>query len=298
MNPLEQNRWKSAVLEEALQAFASDTVLRDSLIFKGARILNLRLGNEIRQSLDIDSNLAFGFQQAHPRVEEQQQLLETRFATALRRFFDRQNPVRFSVENITVEPRPTRMDHPFGWNGFVVRVRIRDGRQSDLRGIPAVEIDVAASEALGPGAVSDLTIHGNLTIRAYTLERIAGEKLRAFLSSLPVYIEKIGRRSDAIRVKDLYDLARIRRARATDDLNFWRTAGMEFRLACKSRFIDCMGIETFMEGSTATEIAFRSDPTLPKDIEFEEVKNTLIEVVVLFKQLDIVPFQFPLPRTP
>ena len=285
-------------MDEALQAFAADRVLRSFLIFKGARILNLRLGSPIRQSLDIDSNLTFGFQQSHPRMEDQQQLLETNFATALRRFFDRQNPVRFFVESTTVEPHPPRMDHPFGWNGFVVRVRVRDGRQSDLRGIPAIEIDVAASEELGPDAVSDLTIHDNLTIRAYTLERIAGEKLRAFLSSLPAYIDKIGRRSDAIRVKDLYDLARIRRARAIDDFNFWRTAGMEFRLACKSRFIDCIGMETFLEGATATKKAFQGDPTLPKDIEFEEVRNTLMDVLALFQKLDIVPFHFPLPRTP
>jgi hypothetical protein len=248
--------------------------------------------------LDIDSNLSFGFQQAHPHPEEQKRLLENRFATALANFFVRQNPIRYSVEKTTVEPQPPRMDHPFGWNGFVVRVRIRDGQRPDVLGLPTIEIDVAAHEELSPGAVSDLTIHDNLAIRAYTLERIAGEKLRAFLSSLPAYIQKIGRRTDAVRVKDLYDLARIRRARATDDLNFWRSAGVEFRMACKSRFIDCRGIETFMEGSTATEKAFRGDPTLPKDIEFEEAQNTLEEVMALFKQLDIVPIKFPLPRTP
>jgi hypothetical protein len=33
MNRIEQQRWKSAVLEESLQAFAADEVLRSFLVF-------------------------------------------------------------------------------------------------------------------------------------------------------------------------------------------------------------------------------------------------------------------------
>ncbi len=80
-----------------------------------------------------------------------------------------------------------------------------------------------------------------LTVQSYTLERITGEKMRAYLTSLPVYRSKIGRRPDTPRFKDLYDLARIRRRFDLADNAFWRTASREFGLACESRFVDCAG---------------------------------------------------------
>lgn len=295
MNNAEQKRWKSEVLAEALLAFAADDALRAALVFKGARILNLRLGEERRQSLDIDSNLTFEFQQAHPAAANQQHILERSFSTALQRHFGRQDPVRFTVVSATVTPKPEASNHPFGWNGFAVRCHVRDGQLPNAKGLPAIEVDVAAPETLGPNAVSDLRLRDGLAIRAYTLERIAGEKMRAFLSSLPAYIQKIGRRTDAVRVRDLYDLVRIQHARPIADHDFWTSTAHEFRLACQSRFVDCAGVKTFLEGMEATRSQFSNDPTLPKDITFEQVLRTLNEVLALFEELAVVSFAFPLP---
>ena len=296
MNPQQQSRWKSELLRHALSAFASDEALRQALIFKGARILNLRLGDESRQSLDIDSNMSFEFQHEHNNFEAQRTFFRGRIKAALQRFFGQQEPVRYFVESVEVEMKPRGGAHPFGWSGLTAKIRVRDGQLTGVLGLPSVEVDIASPEELGPNALSDLIIQNALTIRAYTLERIAGEKMRAFLSSLPTYIRKIRRRSDNVRVKDLYDLARIRRARPITNQNFWKSAGNEFQIACKSRYIDCLGLASFHENLEITRELFQNDQTLPKDIAFDDVLQTLSETVGLFEKYGIVPFEFPLPN--
>ena len=210
MNAQEQVRWKNAVLDQVLAAFAAHAPLRDALVFKGARILSLRLGEYLRQSLDVDSNLALAFAEAHSRLEDQQEYLKRETDVALRHFFSRQDPVRYAVETTKVAMRPADGQHPFGWTGFLVSVRVRDNQRPGVLGLPAIEVDVAAPEKLRASSRADLAVSGFM-VQAYTMERLAGEKMRAFLSSLPTYIAKIDRRTDSCRVKDLYDLARIRR---------------------------------------------------------------------------------------
>src|SRR5271154_5971806 len=56
MNPNDFDRWKSEVLDEIFAALAADDEIEECLVFKGARVLNARLGGG-RQSLDLDSNL-------------------------------------------------------------------------------------------------------------------------------------------------------------------------------------------------------------------------------------------------
>jgi len=293
MNPANQGRWKSEVLDQTLLAFAADNELRDKLIFKGARILNLRLGEECRQSLDIDTNLDFAFQHSHPDQQDRKAILESTIRAALSRHFNRQELVRYTVGKVEATPKPAG-PHPFGWDGFLVKAQVSDGLNATVRGLPPIEIDVAAFEKLGPNAISKLEIQNGLWVRAYTLERIAGEKLRAFLSSLPAYLKKVGRRTDAVRVKDLYDIVRIWKVKPITDAAFWREAAIEFQLACESRFVDCAGIETFMENVRMTTELFHNDPTLPKDISFDLVREVLTEILDLFKEQGWVPIAYPI----
>ena len=58
-------------------------------------------------------------------------------------------------------------------------------------------IDLSAPESLGPLAIADLDVDGRQVV-AYTLERIAGEKLRAFLSTLPTHLAKIAKPGAAV----------------------------------------------------------------------------------------------------
>ncbi len=207
MNILEQQRWKNQALEFVLAAFATHEPLRTALIFKGARILNLRLGGTVsRESFDLDSNLDIGVADEHPDKQERRNFLNDESSLAIKRHILRQDPARFSLRSVNTEISPPKNNHPFDWTGFTVKIGLLDNEKSTALNMPTVEIDVAAPECLGEGVVSPLALHDGLVIQAYTLERIAGEKMRAFLTSLPAYRAKIGRRPDTPRVKDLYDL--------------------------------------------------------------------------------------------
>ena len=297
MNEPEQRRWKNQVLEFALAAFAAHEPLRTALIFKGARILNLRLGDTAsRESFDLDSNMDIHCATAHPSKAEQRDFLERESSLALKRHIARQDPARFGFKSVRTELSPPRDNHPFDWTGFTVKIGLLDNEHPAVLNTPTVEIDIAAPETLGEGAVAPLGLRDGLVVQAYTLERIAGEKMRAYLTSLPAYRTKIGRRPDTPRFKDLYDLARIRRRFEIADNAFWRTAGREFRLACESRFVDCAGIETFAEDLAKTRQTYEADPTLPKDISFEEAWDTVLTAVGLFTGLGILAFAFSIPE--
>src|SRR6266853_946918 len=217
-----QVQWISEVLNEILIAVIASEPLRNALIFKGARILNFHLG-ESRQSLDIDSNMAPELVASTPDLGEQASFLEEQVPLALRRHFERQNPVRFKLGMVSVTRQPSK-GHPRGWNAFLLMIEVQDNRRARVRGLPVLQIDVAAPERLGPDAVETLKIQG-IPARVYALHRIAGEKLRAYLTSLPAYRQKMQGGKRAFRVKDLNDIARILRARPASNLDFWTKAG-------------------------------------------------------------------------
>jgi Nucleotidyl transferase AbiEii toxin, Type IV TA system len=293
MNQADGERWKSQVLDEIFVALAASEQLDECLIFKGARVLNLRLGGG-RQSLDLDANLAAPFVKNDSDREAQRAFLEEHMVLAVRRHFERQDPVRYELTALTVRTYPPK-SHPMGWDAFKVRMNVNDLTRS-VRGLPALEIDVAAPEELLDSSVSILSVGGHRVI-AYTLERIAGEKLRAFLSTLPAYRAKAKKPGEAVRARDLYDVTRIRRVHAIEQVAFWGLVGQEFRLACRSRYIDCQGLATFQEQWDVTRKTYE-EATIPKDIPFEEAETTLVAVVGFLEAQGVVPFTFPLPQGP
>jgi len=295
MNPDQQAEWRDVALAEVLRAVVSDSDLRAGLIFKGARILNRHLETQ-RQSLDLDSNLTVEFRRAHPDRREQAAWFEANLERALPRFFESQDPVRYSVESVTVENRPARVPHEFGWDGLVAKFHVRDAQWQGARHLPALEIDIAAPETLGEGAVCELDLDGS-HVRAYTLHRIAGEKLRAFLTSLPAYRGKLNTRERVARAKDLFDLARILAVRPLTDEAFWDGVAGEFVLACESRYVDCDGLATFREDWKRTEQSYRSDATL-EAISWSEAETALTKIVGDLDRRGLFPLRYPLPEMP
>ena len=118
MNKENQNRWKNEVLEHILTALAAHTSLNQNIIFKGARILNLRLDNTSRQSLDIDSSLDINCALKKEPNEKIKEYLHTEIQSALIRFFNKQNPMRYVLTDIKVVMSPRHGEHPFGWSGY------------------------------------------------------------------------------------------------------------------------------------------------------------------------------------
>jgi hypothetical protein len=243
MNQVDAEHWKSQVLDELFIALAASEQLDECLIFKGARVLNARLGGG-RQSLDLDTNLAAPFVTKCPDREQQRLFLDEQIRTAVRRHFEGQQPVRYELTALTIRTYPPK-SHPMGWDAFKVRMNVNDLTKR-VKALPAIEIDVAAPEDLLESSILPLEVGGNC-VAAYSLERIAGEKLRAFLSSLPAYRAKVKKPGEAVRAKDLYDITRIRRVHPLEKLEFWKITGEEFRIACRSRYIDCDGLTTFQE---------------------------------------------------
>lgn len=295
MNQDLANQWKKEVLEHIFLALAATPEINDFLIFKGALILNRHLGNE-RMSLDIDSNLSQDFLSSFPEIGEQISYLETILSKSISKYFRGHNPVRFDLTNLKIRRSPPR-DHPRGWNAFTIKLNITDRLNADVRALPVLKIDIAAAEQLSESSVMEMEL-GSYRIKAYTLERIAGEKLRAFLSTLPEYREKVSKPGEAVRVKDLYDIARIYQAWPVEEESFWLMAGKEFQLAAASRFIDCDGLVTFQQEWGNTKKFYESDPTIPPNISFDEVEEIITAICRFLEENRMVPFSNPLPALP
>ncbi len=253
--------------------------LRNALIFKGARILNLHLGNS-RLSLDIDSNVAPEFVASTPDLRERAAVLEREMARALRRHFEARSPVKYTLGKVSVDHQPPER-HPQGWNAFLLWNEVRDNTKAAVRGLPSVQMDVSASETLGPNALEWMDFQG-VQARDYALHRIAGEKLRAYLSSLPAYRRKMRGGNRDMRVKDLHDIARILRRQPDTETEFWTGAGREFQLACQSRLVDCRGLETFMESWDQARERYQKDRSLDT-VSSDEAENALKTVVGLLE---------------
>ena len=277
----------------AFLALASSSELSDKLVYKGARILALRLGGEQRASYDLDANIQLTFAEKYPSRDTQAQVLEGLFIQAINTHVEAQDPVRYELIRVRVAHRPRR-DHRLGWNAFDVTVQLRDLKNEGILGLPNLSFDVAAPERLGANALAPLDVGGE-TVFAYTLERIAGEKMRAFLSSLRSYRSKVNKPGDNVRAKDLYDISKILAAVPLSDTEFWTNACEEFRLACASRYLDCMGMQTFSEDIEVTRATYDSESILPKDVDFDAAWRSIEEIVGFWDALDTFPLRFDLP---
>jgi hypothetical protein len=289
LNQLQHQQWVNEVLREVLTALMHAKELRDVLIFKGARILNLHLQDD-RESMDIDASAAPEWAAIHPNLEDQAKVLKTRIESAVRRYFEGRSPVRFTLEDVKIARKPQK-GHPRGWDAFFAKLTVRDNSLSNVRGLPPAEIDIAAPELLGPEAVEMSEFLGDFA-RVYSLHRIAGEKLRAYLTSLPEYRRKMGGGEREFRMKDLYDIGRILKARPTTDLEFWLKAAGEFRLACQSRYVDCQGPETFKQDWELAQARYEADMSLRR-LTFSEVAESLERVLNLFVNLGAFPLRYP-----
>jgi len=281
MDKIKRDQWLDKSLNVLLEVFAKDEAIKNILTFKGARILRYYLGDKSRFSMDIDSSLSFNFVSTHKIKAEQVAFLENAFSSALSKYFLSQDIIKYKLGNLKIKANPPEKEHPYGWDGFKVTINLLDVALQSVRGIPRIEIDIAYPEKLTEHSIKRIEIIKDCYIKAYSLERIAGEKPRAFLSTLPAYFKKMGKTSRSVRAKDLYDIAKILEVRNIDNREFWLTAGNEFREACKSRYIDCEGIKTFTENVNITELTYRKDPTIPKDVSFMKAWESL-EIIVRF----------------
>ena len=290
MNANQKSQWVDELIQQVLAAIAHASELREAIVFKGAWILNSHLLDN-RHSMDIDANTACEWAAANPLLEDQRIFFERTIQRVVSRHFEGQSPVRFRVTSTKVEKKPRR-EHPRNWTAFWVRIAIHDAMHAEALGMPSVEIDIAAPEELGPEAVETIDLLG-APARVYSLHRVAGEKLRAYLTSLPEYRKKMGGGERLFRVKDLYDLTRILRARPLTDHAFWKKVGAEFQRACQSRLVDCQELSTFTQDWRTAQKIYESDPLL-RSISLREAEVALTSIARFLEADKIIPVDFPL----
>ena len=292
MKEQEADSWKDNVLDEIFAAIAASELLTKALIFKGARVLARYLPEGARQSLDLDSNTTREFIERYPERKALAAVIEQELTAAIRRHFESQSPVTYELSTIRVTPKPPR-EHPHGWNALEIRLRVVDLRRQSQGGIPSLQLDIAAPEELTDESTTQIVVAGH-KVQAYTLERIAGEKLRAFLSSAPAHQAKTDR-TGILRAKDLYDLARIASKVPITDTKFWRKVGVEFYTACKSRGVDCAGWSTFAAIETLARGLYEKESVLPKNIPFDKAWSALNSIMKRLEKDGVTPFTNPLP---
>jgi len=290
MNDLQRNRWVEEVLIEVMKALIHDPKLCEILVFKGAWILNFHL-QESRHSRDIDAAAEPGWVRAMGGMEGEEAFLREHLPRAVKRYFERQNPVRFTLSEAKIKRNP-KSTHPHGWDMIQVSLLIQDNQKQGVRGLPAAELEIAAPESYSADAIETRDFLG-MPAHVYSLHRIAGEKLRAYLTSLPEYRLKMGAARE-FRVKDLHDIARIVRHRPIEHIDFWMKAGHEFRLACESRYVDCLGPETFKQDWEAVRVRYEQDEHL-RVVSFVEVESALDQVLEFLRHRGAFPLAYPLP---
>jgi hypothetical protein len=277
------------LLEEVYLGLVGSPELSSILIYKGARVLRQMLVTT-RYSQDIDVTLRAEFVREHQSIAEQKRLLAGLISSALTGRFENSNPVRYTLLEVDLRLRPGR-DVPDHWRMFATFIHVRDALSASAAELVA-QIDISIAEQLSESAIADILV-GDHTIYAYTLSRIAGEKLRAFLSCLPAYRRKIGQQSMERRAKDLFDLAKICAEHPLADEAFWRQAAREFVLACEFRKIDCAGMESFTEDWGVTEVEYARDERL-KEVSIMHARATLQALVSFLKQHKYIPLSNPL----
>ena len=291
MRPSDQEKWKQDVVELVFSALARHPALADHLVFKGGQVLNLRLPISRRVSVDLDATARESFSDVGRNDEERAAFLNVNVKAALTAFFGAQDVVRFSVTDVTTKRKP-RDGHPRGWDAFEVRIRLRDALRPGVHALPTITIDVSAPENLLPTSVEPLHVR-DAVVNAYSLSRLAAEKLRGILQSLRSYRAKTHRRPGAVRVRDIYDVAAILAERPIDDEAFWSTVASEFADACRSRSVDCLGMTSFEEDIASTKSAYESDATIPEDIDFDSGWEAIVCIVRFLERLGVVPFENP-----
>jgi hypothetical protein len=289
MNLRERDDWRDEVLREILAAIAADADLVTTLVFKGARVLQMHLPGATRRSLDLDANLSREFIERYPGRQRQADVLRAGLERALQRHFDAQSPSRYRVASARVEPSPPG-PHPLGWDGFCATLRIDDAARPRVSNLPALTLDLVAPESHAAASIIELRV-GHLFIRAHRLERVAGEKLRAFLSTTTTATAKLGAAPRPLRVKDLVDLHTIAAHVPVADGAFWDTVAQEFSAACRSRRVDCLGWSTFAVAEDLARRLHESDPALRQLASFDDVWASIREIVRRIEAAGALPVE-------
>lgn len=268
MDPQARAAWQDEALDFVLIAIGAAAALRESLVFRGARILDHHLDGPRRPSLDLDAVLSM------PATSIDRTALEEDFLRALRDAAEAMEPVIYAPERVQIALSP-RLGNARGWDGLKVAITLRDLRRAGTLGIPVLTMDLAAPEQFGEGAVERRVLADGYVLVCSNHNLIAG-KLRAFLESTAFHRTKLELPHRPLRVKDLVDLARVWDVYCHEPDTFWHTVAQHFATACACRLVECEGWRTFARLSEAAREAYEVEPmATASGLSFEETWERL-----------------------
>lgn len=109
----EQQRWESTILDEIFKALASSQDLSRMLIYKGARVLRLRLQESLRASFDIDACLTnFAANTDGNSRSASLDVIKMLANRAIIAYFEAQEPVRYELLRVSLANRRKIGPHP------------------------------------------------------------------------------------------------------------------------------------------------------------------------------------------
>jgi hypothetical protein len=280
---------KIALLDDVYRGLIGSHELSSILIYKGARVLKEMLVTT-RFSLDIDVTLRPEFVAIHKMIEDQKHYLTALISASLRTHFESAAAVRYTLLDVDLKVRPGR-EVPDNWRMFAAIIHVRDALAATTPDLVA-QIDISIGEQFSDSAIANITVDDH-KIYVYSLSRIAGEKLRAFLSCLPTYRGKLKLPTTVERrAKDLFDLSKIEREHRLSDGEFWHQAAREFVLACEFRRIDCAGLVSFLDDWKVTAIEYERDTRL-SDVPLTHARQTLETIVTFLTDHHYLPLRNP-----
>ncbi len=256
-----------------LAGIARTEALIQALVFKGGTALKKVYFGQYRFSEDLDFSMVGG-----PRDRELEDAIGAAISAAQKAAREL-TPLTFTVERYE-----GRDPHPSGQEAFVVRVEFPWQRQP----VVPVKVEVTHDEPLLLPAPPRPITHGyderlDVSVRTYSLEEIAAEKLR---STRQTHARLVARGWARSRARDYYDLWHLVR-QASGRIN-WSQVSAVLPDKCALRQVAIAGIDDIFASAVVEEVRATWERTLgpfvtdlPKvETVFAETRAALERVLV------------------
>ncbi len=195
------------IRKKSIIALFSDDCLFEQIVLKGGNAMSLVYGLGNRASLDLDFSIDGDFSDVSDARKRIFDALRETFSKAGYRVFD---------EKFEPKPMITSSDNGARWGGYIVEFKLIGNKLYESLG---GQLEVIRRQALVTGTLQKRIFRIELskfefcrekteidlddyTVRVYTPEMLAVEKLRALCQQLPSYPERAHKTA---RARDFYD---------------------------------------------------------------------------------------------
>lgn len=246
-----------------LLGIASQTELREALVFKGGTALQKIHFRDYRFSEDLDFSAVEG--PTHAELEQAVRAAMNAAQAAAR---------EFAAVAMSVERHQERDPHPGGQEAFIVRVQFPWHREP----LVPVKIEIARDEPVLLPAPPMAVVHGyeepfEVSVRTYGLEEICAEKLRSTRQTQARRAARVWARP---RARDFYDLWHL--VRLEPGLVDWTSVGAILPRKCAHRQVSIHSVADVFEPALVDEVRAAWARTLgPFVPELPDVDRVLAE---------------------